>query len=199
MATILEKRAETLAYPQRWKMTREQYHRLGELGFFGDQRVELIEGEVYMTTMGPEHGFTVNRFIHSLVPQFTSEQYHARVQTPLTIGESEPQPDLAVVEGKLEDYRTQHPTTALLVIEISDTTLQFDRTHKASLYASAGIPEYWIVNLAERVLEVYREPAPMDDAPFRAGYKLSRRTTQDETISPLFDPELKIPVKELFG
>ncbi len=60
------------------------------------------------------------------------------------------------------------------------------------------MPEYWIVNLTERVLEVYREPASMDEMPFQAGYKLFRRTTLDETISPLFDPDLKIPVKELF-
>ncbi len=199
MATVLDKRAETTIHPQRWRMTREQFHRLGELGFFGDQRVELIEGEVYMTPIGPEHGASVDKMNLRLTPQFVGKGYYLRVQSPLRIGESEPVPDLAIVQGTPDDYWTEHPTTALLVIEISDTTLPFDRTHKASLYARAGIPEYWIVNLAERVLEVYREPAPMDDTPFQAGYKLMRRTTQDETISPLFDPELNIPVKELFG
>ncbi len=200
MATALEQRPQTTAaeQPTRWRMSVEQYHQLGRLGFFGDQRVELIGGEVYMTPIGPEHGASVDKFNVRLTPQFVGKGYYLRVQSPLRIGDSEPVPDLAIVQGSPSDYWTEHPTTALLVIEVSDTTLAFERLHKGSLYASANIPEYWIVNLTERVLEVYREPAPMDEMPFKAGYKLFRRTTLDETISPLFDPELKIPVKELF-
>ncbi len=169
---------------------------MGELGIFGDQRTELIGGDIYMAPVGPEHSFgkqNTRRTIEGTL----RKKAHLRIEDPLRIGESEPVPDIAIVEGTPSDYRKHHPTTALLVIEISDTTLEFDRTHKASLYASADIPEYWIVNLNEGVLEVYREPAPMENTPFGAGYKQVRRYTQEETISPLFDPEVSVPVKSL--
>jgi Uma2 family endonuclease len=100
-------------------------------------------------------------------------------------------PDLAIVPGKPSDYRHKHPTTALLVIEIADTTLEYDRTQKLALYAKAGIPEYWILNLPERVLEVYREPSGRR-------YKSVRYYTPDERVSPLFAPDWQIEVKSLF-
>jgi Uma2 family endonuclease len=82
-----------------------------------------------------------------------------RIQLPLALSEyDEPFPDLAVVSGSPRDYLAQHPTSALLVVEVSEASLKTDREVKGSLYASAGIPEYWILNLRERVLEVYREP-----------------------------------------
>jgi Uma2 family endonuclease len=85
---------------------------------------------------------------------------HLRIQLPLVLGEyDEPFPDIAVVSGSPRDYLSLHPTTALLVVEVSEASLKTDREVKGSLYAKAGIPEYWIVNLKERVVEVYREPA----------------------------------------
>ncbi len=182
----------------RWRFTIEQYYKLGELGIFGDRRTELIGGDIYMVPTSPEHSYTVESASSSLRRLLSKEGHYVREEKPIKIGDNEPVPDVAVVPGKPSDYRTQLPTTALLVIEVSEATLPFDRTHKASLYASANIPEYWIVNLNEGVLEVYREPAPMENTPFGAGYKQVRRYTQDETISPLFDPEVSIPVKSLF-
>ncbi len=200
MATVLQSKEQVqtpVQVPHRWRFTLEQYYYLGELGIFGDQRTELIGGDIYMSPIGPRHSVR-KTYARRTVESKLQKTIHMRVDDPLSIGENEPVPDIAIVEGTPSDYNDQHPTTALLVIEISDTTLEFDRTVKASLYASASIPEYWIVNLNEGVLEVYREPAPMENTPFGAGYKQVRRYIQEETVSPLFDPEVSIPVKSLF-
>ncbi|GBC91990.1 hypothetical protein HRbin15_00451 [bacterium HR15] len=184
----------------RHKFTPEEFHRLGELGFFDDQRVELIGGEiVHMAPVGPEHGSTVDQSALGIGRRLPTKGCYIRVQNPLRIGDSEPLPDIAIVPGKPSDYRQQHPTTALLVIEIADTSLEYDRTEKMSLYASAGIPEYWIVNLNERCLEVYREPAsPAEGTPFNARYKSLRYYSLDEVVCPLFAPSIEIPVRVLF-
>lgn len=203
MATVLPSTKPEVQKPaapdaHRWRFTLEQYYRMGELGILGDKRTELIGGDIYTVPIGPEHCYTVDISGDYLKQLFRGTGRCVRIEKPLQIGESMPQPDLAVVAGKPSDYRKNHPTTALLVIEVSDTTLEFDRTVKASLYASANIPEYWIVNLVEGLLEVYREPAPMEGTPFNAHYKSVRRYTQEETLSPLFDPGIQVPVKSLF-
>jgi Uma2 family endonuclease len=96
------------------------------------------------------------------------------VQTPLAFDpDSEPEPDLAVVVGTPRDYRAHHPTTAVLIMEVSDTTLAFDRRQKGSLYARAGILDYWILNLNRRMLEVYRSPIADPVAPY--GFSYSER------------------------
>ncbi len=200
MATVLQhkEQVQTSAPAHRWRLTLEQYQRLGELGFFGDQRTELIGGDVCMVPTNPEHACAVELASSSLRRLLSSRGHYVREEKPMQIGDNQPVPDVAVVQGKPSDYRKQLPTTALLVIEVSETTLEFDRTHKASLYASANIPEYWIMNLNEGVLEVYREPAPIESMPFGAGYKQVRRYTQDETVTPLFAPEVSIAVRSLF-
>jgi hypothetical protein len=96
-----------------------------------------------------------------------------RVRLPLAPGEySEPEPDVAVVAGSPRDFTDAHPTSALLVVAVAEATLSFDRNAKASLYAAAGIPEYWIVNLVHRQLEMHGEPAPMPEARFDFGYRV---------------------------
>lgn len=92
--------------------------------------------------------------------------------------------------GKPGDYGVQHPTHALLIVENADTTVEYDRNLKRRLYAQHGVPEYWIMNLQERVLEVYREPSGED-------YTAQLRYTLEETVSPLFDPQWQIPVRAL--
>ncbi|CUU34884.1 Endonuclease, Uma2 family (restriction endonuclease fold) [Armatimonadetes bacterium DC] len=185
---------------RRYRFTPEQFEQLGALGLFQNQRVELIEGEiVQMPPVGPEHGSTVDQTMLSLGRRLSGKSYYVRVQNPLRLGGSEPYPDIAIVPGKPSDYRQQHPTTALLVIEIADTSLEYDRTEKMSLYASAGIPEYWIVNLVERCLEVYREPvSSVEGTAFNARYRALRYYSLDEVVRPLFEPTLEIPVKALF-
>src|SRR5206468_4130127 len=98
-----------------------------------------------------------------------------RVQLPLALGQfSEPEPDIAVVAGAGRDFANAHPTSALLVVEVSDTTLSYDRETKAGLYAVAGIADYWILNLVHGRLEMHRQPGPMPDTAY--GYAFRTRT-----------------------
>jgi Uma2 family endonuclease len=115
------------------------------------------------------------------------------VQAPLALGlEAEPEPDLAVVRGEWRDFVAGPPSTAELVIEVSDSTLAFDQGTKANLYARAGIAEYWIINLPERVLEVRRRPDPA-----RGEYQSISRHGSAEAVAPLADPTVTIAVRDL--
>lgn len=180
--------------PTRYKFTPEQFHQLGELGLLDDEnRYELLEGDIYiMPPEGTEHSVSKARATQSLYRIPLSKAWHIRVESPLQMGDSELIPDIAVVSGSPETYRDAHPTTALLVIEIAQTTLETDRTKKLPIYARAGVQECWILNLPERVLEVYREPS-------EGRYKLVRYYTPDETVCPLFAPDVAIGVGELLG
>src|SRR5437868_4004558 len=135
---------------------RSEYDQMVELGMFQDERVELIRGVlVKMSPRLAPHASTVQKLTQLLMMQLQG-RFSLRVQSPLALSEdSEPEPDVAVVA--LGDYDTEHPSTALLVIEVSDTTLKKDRG-KAAVYARAGIGEYWIVNVNARTVEVYLSP-----------------------------------------
>jgi Uma2 family endonuclease len=139
----------------------EQYHRMVRSGAFTeDDQLELIDGWVVKkTAKGPGHEFTTGELAARFETQAPAGA-HVRNQAPITLDGSEPEPDLAVVRGSRSAYRDRHPGAAdvLLVVEVSDTTLATDRL-KARTYARAGIPEYWIVNLSERCVEVHREPS----------------------------------------
>jgi Uma2 family endonuclease len=124
--------------------------------------------------------------------------YAVCVQLPLDLGDdSEPEPDVAVVVGEPLDYRDAHPTTAALIVEVLETTLSSDRTHKASLYASAGIADYWIVNLAHRQLEIHRRPIPDPHQPYGFGYVDVTHLTAADFVSPLAVPQATIAVADL--
>jgi Uma2 family endonuclease len=181
----------------RLKITREMYYCLAELGFFEGKQVELIEGEVIeMSPVSPRHFASGDR-IQKLFNTIFGEGYWVRFQGPLALGDSEPQPDIAVVEGTPEMYQQEHPHKAVLVVEISDATLQYDRTYKLSLYARAGIPEYWIVNLKEQLLEIYREPIPLEETPFGYGYRIREIRRPGETVHSLIKPDVALAVSEL--
>lgn len=184
--------------PRRWRWTREKFERAAELGLFGpEEKLELIEGEVIeKTPQNCPHVTGVNLQQEALRVAFPSGHV-VRVQQPLAIGEgSLPEPDIAIVTGSIRDYEAAHPATAVLVVEVSDTTLAFDRM-KAGLYARAGVLEYWILNLLDRVLEVHREPAPMADQPFGHHYHNITRNPENETISPLAAPNATILIADL--
>ncbi len=186
----------TLAEPQIRRWTREEYYRLAEKGWFAGQRVQLIHGEIIqMPALGHFHCKSVLK-TEKTIESICGPRRHVRVQMPLDLPDgSQPEPDLAVVSGTLEDYNA-HPTTALLVVEVSDTTLRLDR-RKTSLYASAGIAEYWIVNLKKRELEVHREPIADSTAEFNSTYGQVMTLGENDTIAPLAHPESKIPVRDL--
>jgi Uma2 family endonuclease len=124
---------------------------------------------------------------------------HGRLQAPLHLGpRPAPEPELAVVPGGSRDYTaTGHPTTALLIVEVSDTTLSYDRGRKASLYARAGIADYWIVNLVDRQLEVYRQPQPDATRPYGYGYISAATFTAAESVSPLAAASVSLAVADL--
>ena len=149
-----------LVTPQRFTIA--EYHRLTEIGFFTeDDRVELIHGEINrMAAKGTAHTVCCSNLLAALAA-LLSDYATLRCQDPITLPSgSEPEPDFAIVRQRPDNYLSGHPTPddILLVIEIADSSLDYDREVKRSLYAEAGIPHYWIFNLIERCLEAYSEP-----------------------------------------
>jgi Uma2 family endonuclease len=176
---------------QRVRFTPEMLHQLRELGVLDAQtRYELIEGDIYPTTPeGPEHAALGTALAYRLLER-RSTDWHVRIEKPLRLGDSEVIPDLAVVPGRPSDYRTQHPETALLIVEIAHSSLPRDRLLKLPLYARAGIPEYWIVNLAERQVEVHRTPAG-------DSYQSVQVYTAEAMLALLFAPDWTLSVHDL--
>ncbi len=173
--------------------TREEYDRLVAAGaFHPEARVQLIQGEIVeMPPQSAGHATSILRLQRALDAVFHGS-HHVRAQLPLGAGtHSEPEPDIAVVPGSLDDYREQHPATAVLVVEIADSTLGFDRARKQAMYAEAQIPEYWIVNLVDGLLEVYREPK-------ESSYQTTLRLGRGEVIAPQAAPGAWLKVNDLF-
>src|SRR2546426_11817923 len=171
---------------KRW--SRAEYDHLVERGVFPpDARVQLIDGEILeMTLQSPDHALAIRAVEEALRRVFT-HGYDIRVRMPLAIGdESEPEPDVAVVRGHFRDYRT-HPLTAALVVEGADSSLEFDRSTKAARYASAEIPEYWIVNLVDRQAEVFRDAGAPPAG--EAAYQTRFVAALGDTLAPLLHPE----------
>jgi Uma2 family endonuclease len=120
------------------------------------------------------------------------------MQLPVDFGSySEPEPDVSVVTGSLEDYTSAHPTTALLVVEVSDSTLSYDRNRKASLYARAGIADYWIVNVVDSQLEVRRQPVPNPGKRYGFDYENVTILHEADIVVPLCRPQVRIAVGDL--
>jgi Uma2 family endonuclease len=140
-------------------LRRAEYDRLVELGAFADEHIELLAG--MLVAMPPPHGAEHASLVSQLLATFVravGDRAIVRPQLPIALfDDSEPEPDIALVSPG--DYRHEHPTRALLVVEIADSSLRRDREVKAALYAAANIPEYWIVNLIDRVVEVHRAPS----------------------------------------
>jgi Uma2 family endonuclease len=169
-----------------------------EHGLLGeDDRVELIDGEILsMTPVGTRHAGTIGLVQDALYAVFG----HTRVRSQLPFAldpASEPEPDLAVVPGSPRDYLDAHPDTAQLIVEVADTTLAFARRAKGSLYARAGIAEYWIVNVSDGVLEVYRHPAEDPSARYGFAYRDTQVLRAGERVVPLAAPQAEIAVADL--
>ncbi len=173
---------------------------MADMGLFHGQRVELLEGEVVvMSPMKPPHTLHVHLAADVLRTVFGLQAW-VRQQLPLDFGPiSEPEPDVSVVEGSHRQYEALHPKTALLSLEVSDSSLAFDRGRKGSIYAKHQIPDYWIVNLIERQLEVYREP--IADASQHHGRRYAAVTIlkPGDFASPIARPDLRIPVARFFS
>jgi Uma2 family endonuclease len=187
-----------IAEPKIHRFTREEYYKMADAGLFQNQRVELIDGEIVeMSPQNTQHSVALGLTEVALRKLFGIE-YWLRIQLPLDRGDlSEPEPDIAVVRGTPRDYLNGHPTAAVLLVEVSDSTLQYDRRRKGSLYASAGIQEYWIINLIDRKLEVYRSPEPDAAQPFGFRYSVAQSLGTGEFVSPLAAAQSKISVTDL--
>jgi len=150
---------------RRW--TRAEYDRLVGLGAFEGDPIELIAGQLVVAEPHSAYHASIIRTVDYALRAVLPPGWIVSVQLPVSLDEeSEPEPDLAVVPGRPTDYREEHPGAPELIVEVADSSVTFDRLHKGSLYARAGIRDYWIVNLAERVLEVYRDPGPDPSAPY---------------------------------
>ncbi len=163
-----------------------------------NDRAELIAGEIVTKVTQKSPHATAVSLGNDALRAVAGTEFHVRVQLPLALDpDSEPEPDLAIVAGSARTYRDAHPTSAALVVEVSDTTLTFDRSWKASIYARAAIADYWIVNLPGRLLEVYRDPAP--DAAALLGYAYRQRLSfgPDDQVSLLAIPHAVIAVRDL--
>lgn len=179
------------------RFSRQDYERLVAEGFFHpEERLELVDGElIMMTPQGSRHA-TAIRLAEDTLRSIFGAGFDIRVQLPLALDlDSEPEPDLAVVTGFPRDYRDAHPQTAVLIVEVTDTTLSYDRERKARLYAKAGIPEYWIINLLEGHVEIYRHPAIVSSS--GAAYQSCSVASSSDTISPLAAPERSLTVADL--
>ena len=178
--------------------TVDEYYQMAELGFFHGKRVELIEGEIIeMSPMKSPH-MTGITLASEILRQIFIQDYTIRVQGPMNFSEiTEPEPDVAVVKGKIRDFTVAHPKNAELIIEVSDSTLRYDRTKKASLYAKNKIQEYWIVNVKDKRLEVFRRPIKDKTAFYGFGYAEIQIFIEKDTVSPLAKPDAKINVADI--
>jgi Uma2 family endonuclease len=188
----LEPKESTGPRPMRW--TREQYYTLGELGFFNGRRVELIKGEIIeMSPKGWPHVVGCRKTAEVLEKAFAGIGWVAR-QEPLGTVDSEPEPDVSVLSGRFEDY-SGHPTTALLIVEVADTSLDYDTTTKAELYATAGIADYWVLDVVNARLLVFRDPQPIAAAGI--AYRTHLTFAPTDTIAPLASSNFSIRVADL--
>jgi Uma2 family endonuclease len=181
----------------RW--SRVEYERLVEKGILGrGDKIELLDGLlVVREPQGSLHAAVVAQ-VRAVLEKAFGARYHARVGAPVALDEmSEPEPDLAVVRGRPMEYRRGHPSEPVLIVEVSETSLAKDRLRKSGLYARAGRTEYWIINLVDGVLEVYREPVRAPSRRYGWKYASLRLLKQGAVVSPLAAPRARIDVADL--
>lgn len=177
---------------ERKRFTVDEYHKLGQAGVLSESdRIELIEGElIQMPPIGSVHAGVVARLDRAFQASLR-QQLMVWTQNPLSLPPlSEPQPDLALVKRRGDDYLGSLPgaSDVLLVIEVADTTLAYDRDVKMTLYARHGIPEAWLIDVNAARLEMHRDPGP-------EGYRTLLRPDRDASVSPLALPDANIDLK----
>ncbi|MEZ4730346.1 MAG: Uma2 family endonuclease [Caldilineaceae bacterium] len=180
----------------RRRFTVDDYHKMIDAGILcEDDRVELLDGEIHdMSPIDSIHAANVNR-LNRLLTRYLDDQAIVSVQNPLLLNDySEPQPDLLLLRWRDDFYEEHHPTPAdtLLVIEVANTSVTSDRTAKLPRYAAAGVPEVWIVNIKQRVIEQYTQP----DGDEYGNRKIVRRGV---IITTCVTPALELPLERIFG
>jgi Uma2 family endonuclease len=176
------------------KWTVKEYHKLGEMGFFHpEERVELLSGNIIkMSAKGTAHTSATRRTA-SVLRDLLGNQAAIYTQDPIALDDnSEPEPDIAVVRIDPFDYATHHPTPSevYLIIEVADSSLTFDREIKAKIYARSGIADYWVVNVGDRQLQVFREPS-------ENGYQSEVILAETASISPIEFPAFNIAIQAM--
>jgi Uma2 family endonuclease len=180
----------------RW--TVEQFNHMGDLGWFEGRRPFLIDGVIWeQGPMDTPHATSLSLVDTAIRPLFTAGWY-LRIQMPFHVDEfNDPFPDLAVVPGSPRDYAHVHPTKAALVIEVSDTTLRTDATVKAERYATAGVADYWILDLADRKLLVFRDPVALPAGLGATAYRTQLALNPTDRVSPLAVATASILIADL--
>ncbi|MDZ8109136.1 MAG: Uma2 family endonuclease [Nostoc sp. DedQUE12a] len=178
----------------RRKFTVEQYQKMIESGILTeDDRVELIRGEIIeMSPIATKHAACVNRLINLLV-QLLGKRVIVAAQNPVALNDnSQPQPDVALLKPRDDFYATAHPQPQdiFLLIEVADSTIEYDREEKIPLYAQANIIEVWLVDINEEIVEVYQQPTA-------AGYQLMQKFASSQTLSIPDFPDVNINVNEI--
>jgi len=181
---------------RRW--TRREYERLVELGFFEGERLELLDGMLAVREpQGSRHNASIRRVVDTL-RRALDDAWQIDSQFAIALDDdSEPEPDVAVVPFDPRRYVDAHPSAPRLVIEVAESSYRIDHTYKSSLYARAGVPEYWIVDVARDRLEVHRAPEAWSDA--AVGWRYGSVVTLDRsaTVTPLLAPGVTIAVADL--
>lgn len=181
------------------RFSRDQFYRMLELGILDGVNVELIDGEIVeMPAQSNLHALTIKLCEDALNAAFGAGHW-VRVQMPLDLSPySSPDPDLAVISGSPRTHVTRaNPTSALLVVEVSDSSLGYDRGYKANLYAACGITDYWIINLVDRQIEINRMPVADSSANFGTRYSTVTILQSGDAVSPLSLPTQSMAVSDL--
>jgi Uma2 family endonuclease len=201
MATRVTSERRAQEHPEtppvrRRRFTVEEYHKMAEAGILHEaDRVELIEGEILqLSPIGNRHSTCVRRLV-AFMTRAVGDTAIVDVQNPVRLpNDTEPQPDLALLKPRDDFYATAHPgpDDVLLLVEVSDTTIQYDRGEKLGLYARVGIPEYWIVDLTSDRLEVYSRPVSGE-------YRDLRKFGHGETVASNAIPSLSLAADDVLG
>jgi Uma2 family endonuclease len=181
--------------PFRGPFTVEDFHRLAEVGVLREgDRVELVDGQVVeMSPIGGPHAACVRRLI-AIFARHVRDVAVIDVQDPIVLGpRDQPQPDITLLRPRADGYRDHpRPPAILLVVEVADTTLAYDRGVKVPLYARAGIPEAWLVDLGAERIHIHRDPAA-------GGYRSIQVLSRGEAVTPLAFPDVTLAVGEILG
>jgi Uma2 family endonuclease len=190
--TVATRQSPPSPTPHRWKV--EDYLRADEAGSFGSQRVELIEGEIIdMPGQMDPHAWAISRLTFALRDIFP-DPYWIKIQATLRLNDySAPEPDLAVLSGPPSPPASETPVP-ILIVEVSESSLHYDRVRKASLYAMNGIADYWVADVSAKQVEVFRDPVRDASQPYGWGYKQVTVFKLQDRISPLANPQASVEV-----
>lgn len=191
-------RPKPVAPPRPLRWTLAQYRELGTFGWFADLRTILLRGEIFVMPLpDPPHNLSLGLVEDWLRTVFTTG-HHVRSQMALDVGtDTDPGPDVAVVAGTRRDLADRQPTSAVLVVEVADSSLDQDTTTKAELYATAGVPDYWVLDLENRQLHVFRNPQPLPAGLGATAYRSHTVHAPTDAVSPLAAPTATVTVADL--